>query len=461
MEALIILLAEVIFVPLTALLSIVFEAVLTAIGGMIQLIFMLLDKKSRDKIPARVTVKKTKPRKTKARPWLRKLNLILIILLFIIITSVFVINQFFFEPATRFVLTQVKSRTNIEVTYSEAQGNLLSGKILLKDAEIKREDSEESHFDIKAGEFYIDLDMWSVFFSQKRIEEFRMNDAEGSFTRIKKVDRIKTREYVIEDLSIENLELQFSTVMEGAAPAGRDDAKGFLAKKIAEKKNELFARRADKKGNTINALIEIEKLHSHPLRSKLAVFDVLFRSNITGSINGHPFIIKTGGSDRQRQTTWQAKIEPLDIAAANIGGPLKYLSGGSLEVDVVDRWSLKDEIIIHTDWKVLFKNIEVTPPEDLGPVSRRISDKIVAYLEEHKEMSFRFELDVDESGFLFNGSISGLEMWKEVGKILMAEIGKQIGETLGEEKKQKIIDYSKDKLQKAKEFLEKRRKKKE
>lgn len=455
MEALIILLAEVIIVTLTVLLGFALEALLTAIGGIIEFIFFLLDKRSLKKIP----VKETKPRKRKPKPWLRKLNIVLITLLAILVTSAFVINHFFFEPATRFVLAQVKSRTNIEVTFSEAEGNLLSGRILLKEAKIKREGSDQSNFNIKAGEFYIDMDMWSVFSSQKRIEEFRMKDAQGSFTRIKKVDRIKTREFVIEDLKIENLELEFSTITEAGTSQNND--KGFLAKKIAEKKNKFFNRSSGEKGNPINALIKIEKLHSHPLHSKLAVFDVLFRSNITGTINGHPLIIKTRDSNWQRETTWQAKIEPLDIAAVNIGGPLKYISGGSLEVNVVDRWDIEDQTIIHMDWKVMFKNIEVTPPEDLGPVSRRISDKIVAFLEEHKELSFQFELDIYEDGFLFSGSISGLEMWKEVGNILLAEIGKQIGEALGEEKKQKIIDYSNDKLQKAKEFFKKRRKKKE
>src|SRR5687767_5104296 len=78
-------------------------------------------------------------RKPKARRrWPRRMALGAAACLLLTVGTVLALNFLFFEPTARWILGRVHDRTAIEVRFGSASGNLLTGRLALRDVTLRR-----------------------------------------------------------------------------------------------------------------------------------------------------------------------------------------------------------------------------------------------------------------------------------------------------------------------------------
>jgi hypothetical protein len=190
---------------------------------------------------------------------------------------------------------------------------------------------------------------------------------------------------------------------------------------------DLVIRDSSRSRETQFAL-KIAALDSQPLRSRFAVFDVLFRSNASGEIAGRPFLIQSKKTEHGRETIWQAEGLPVTLVGQQLGGPFDWLTGGTIDVRVEDKWEIAANTQIKMDWRFAFKDLVVVPPEGAGLKSRLIASAIAAYLRANAEkLDVSFSLTLDENQFAGAASAGAAGLWDATREGLVHELSRLSG----------------------------------
>lgn len=175
----------------------------------------------------------------------------------------------------------------------------------------------------------------------------------------------------------------------------------FVVQRLRVDDADIAFRDTSEPGRALQLRIEVDSLTTEPFRSQWAAFDVLFRSNGGGRIEGGAFALATREVSEGRETTWDAKDVPVAIAGAFLGGPFAWITEGTVDVKVVDRWALPVESLdIDMDWEFVFKDIGAQPPDDLPPPARLLAEPVTAFLNEHSpELVLAFSLTINRNEF--------------------------------------------------------------
>ena len=121
--------------------------------------------------------------------------------------------------------------------------------------------------------------------------------------------------------------------------------------------------------------IAIDRFEAEPLRSHFAVFDLLFRSNLNGTLNGAGIEIINTKSDGQRRTRWTARDVSAGVLASLIGGPFSLFESGTVDVEVSDHWEAERVEDLHLDWAPLepCRHAAPAPPPSVSHATGRQS----------------------------------------------------------------------------------------
>jgi hypothetical protein len=367
--------------------------------------------------------------KTKKINWLRRLSITFTILFLITLVLTLVIHFFLFDTTARIVLDQVRTRTGIEVAFDSVKGNIFTGTVHMKGVKLKREKHQQSLFNLQADELSLDMDMAALITFKAKMEELKVTGLKGTFRRVGKVKHLKPRKsFIIENFIMEDTDIQFSDTTRGEKP--------------------------------VTASVKIKKMHSAPFRSRLSIFDILFNSTCNGTLQGtSSFAIEKKESPEARESRWTLHDLPLELIGEYVGGPLKLISDGSVFMEVENRWQTGNKSPIQMDWHLVIRDIKAQVPEeypDTG-IKRRMADRVVSYINDHsREFSFRFSLGINEETFKDLVSFEGTGFQEALRKQLTAKLVAFAGRA-----KEKIKEIGKKGITKFKDFLDKRRKKKE
>lgn len=368
--------------------------------------------------------------KTKNIRWLRRVTVIFTVLFILTLIIALVINTFLFEQTTRLVLGKVKSRTGIDVTFDSARGNIFAGTVHMKGVGLKREKHPKSHFDLKAKEISLDMDMTALITFQRVIEELRINGLRGTFRRVGKIKRLKPRKpYVIKNLLLEDMDIMFS---DSTRATGREEP--------------------------LVLSLKIDKMQSAPFRSRLSIFDILFRSTGSGKVEHRFFSIKkkelrTGEGG---ESLWTLDSLPVELVGAYIGGPFRLISGGGISLEVKNRWQIGGGPGMEMAVNLLIRDIKARIPGDYpgGSLKRRMAGPVVSYINNHsQELSLHFKLRFDEGAFKDIVSFEGAGLWKASAKMIM----KQLLLRAAAAGRQQLKEFGKKGIEKFKDFLDKKR----
>lgn len=375
MEAIALIIGELVFAILAPFIAIVVEAV----GAVISALIGLLTGKPTEKlVSSRIA---------------RLVALALAVLTGVVFACILVINFFFFEDSARYVLGKVESRAGIATECDDIGGSLLFGRVDLRNCSIRRPDHPTSSFDLNVDEISIDLRITSML-GTATLDTARVVGLSGWVRSDRSqatddgvdADRERPRrEFEVRDLQVADVRVRLS----GSNPDG----------------------------HRFDVPIELDRVEVKPLRSRFALFDILFRSNASGSIDGAPFKLSSSAIPDGRRTEWRAEKVPIASFGSMTGGILSWFSSGYVDVDVNDEWERSDATAINMEWDLRFSQIEVTPPPGTGRVTRFVTAPLTRYVNSFDgEFPLQFGLVLNEDQFLYQSSLAAAGVWSAIGE---------------------------------------------
>jgi len=393
MEALLLIFGEIIFALLAPLVAVVVDLIAAILASIFSF------------IPSR----RWEPRVS--RETARKVLIVLLAVAAIIVGALSIINKFYFADSVRAVFGLLERRSGVETDCSEIDGSVFSGQITLGSCTIVRTGHPSAEFELELNHVEFDLKLSSLF-GTADVQAAHVSGLKGTVTRHhpqsgtdgdEAVEKPR-RSFEIQDLRVEDVEISLSGL--------------------------------NKDGGRFELPVNVANATSAPLRSRLALFDVLFRSNATGKIAGAEFEIRTAGDSGGRETVWSASDVPVASFGAVAGGVLSWFQDGVVDVYVVDTWRRDGQLEIDMDWNLRFRNIQVEAPETAGVLTRLATGPIVDYVNSHDgEFPFEFQMIINENQFDYKSSLAAAGLWTAVGESvnnILAGFGVEVGNSATE-----------------------------
>jgi hypothetical protein len=389
MEALVLLLGEFLLPFVAVAIGLLLEFV--AVGATLLCELVLVIRKLAGRRPVPAPVSEAAPPRPRVRVWLRRARIAVVAAVGLTLLVSAVLQLFFFESAVRWIFGRVRANTGIETTFASASGNLFTGRLEMAGVTVRRAGSGTSDFDFRADRVEADLDVWSLHDDPIRIESLRIVRLRGTYTCVKEEKRLEARwpfridRFVLEDARVSVIDRSRETRMRLAVVA--------------------------------------ERWESRPLRSRRAVFDVFFRSNAQGTVDETPFSIRTAEVPEGRETAWRVTRLPADKLGSLFGDPFTWLTAGTVDLEVRDRWRAGEAAEIHLDWRLDFDGAKVVVPAGTEGLLRATGTAVAAYVD-RREGTFdvRFRLDLDADRFESAASLDGVGLWRAAGEGILEEL---------------------------------------
>ncbi|MCY2990115.1 MAG: hypothetical protein NTY19_19915 [Planctomycetota bacterium] len=342
-------------------------------------------------------------------------------LLVVLLIALTVANWLFFDDLVRWQLARAGRKTGITVVFDSASGSLWTGVMELHEVKVNRTTNEASHFDLSVRKLSVDLAMLDLLFLKPVFEQVEVQGLRGTYDRVGLPEKL---------------------------PAHRPFRLGRL-----EVRDAVIRVSDHTRPRNVQAQLQVDSLVAEPLRSDWAVFDLLFRCNAAGRIDGRDFSISTREIPTGRETRWRGDGLPVQLLAAHVGGPLEWIKSGDLDVTVTDRWQLGEQTRIDMHWKLVLQDIQAEVPGDASRTTRAVAKPAVAFLNKHAlRLPLEFEVAIDRERFRFAASPQAAGLGRTVGDALAAELGRLAGI-----KPEAIKQAAAEGWTQFKDFLDKRR----
>lgn len=384
MEALVIILAEILFACLApafaligALFAAILEALALALSGLLGSPAKTPRKERRE--PSRATAP-SEPRKPLVSR--RFLHWSAGILGGAAVLGV-AASVVFMDPLLRSVLNSAGERAGISIDYRESSGALLLGRVTLDDVAMTRQSDAGLAFDLEVERIEADVALFSLLRGEPVITHAGVSGVTGYVTPPER---------------------------ETDAGSGEKDRlrerRPFRADRVQVAAVDLEIRPRQ----TPSYELTIETAEVAPLRSQLAMFDLLFRSNLDATVAGQPIFVSTREiSEKGRETIW--RFEEVEADALKLilpKAPLTWMTDGRLTARVEDSWDLSDDFIA-MDWQIGFDGIDIAPPEGAGSVEALLANGLAKAVERQggsADFAYRLELGPEEVATLRSGDLS-------------------------------------------------------
>jgi hypothetical protein len=429
MEALVILLAEFLSGPLIALVALLAEVVLFLLSFLLDLALWLFFRKRGTPTGVKEGERQEPARRSNIP---RRMRTIALAGFALSLGGLLLVNFVFFEPTARWVLAQVAKRTHTELDFKAVSGNIFSGTIIFEDLHARRSSETRSSFDLTARRLHADIDPWTLVFRPILFQSLAVETVSGTLRQPEKRkpaggktvssddEKIKARRtFHVQDLTLKDVNIMLS------------------------------------KGDNALVAVSLTSVSSAPFRSNYALFDTLFRSNLTGKIDGRDISISTQQSDGGRLTQWRMP----DLQAATVSRfvtrpPVGWLRDGTLNVSVDDRWRLGIGADIDMDWNVQMQNVRAEAGEEAGLMEKTFALPVTGYINsKNGNVDLRFKLVINENKFENMSSLDASFLWD----VFLQSMTKAIG--IGTSDKPEAIRQGVDKaIEGFKGFIDKRRK---
>ena len=370
----------------------------------------------------------------------------------VMFVALLVINQWFLSDLVHWLLERQRERTGISITAKTIDGNLFTGQFAASGIVVKRDHHPAGLIDVSVDRVTVSMSAWRVFSSVITVDAITVDGVHGKFERgiAGQAPAVKTKDDGVISLNDDGEKTSVTVKNE------KKKRRGFQVTALSiSNVNVIYADHTRK--HPLSVPVTIEKLTANPLRSRWAIFDVLFRSNASGTIAGRPFNLTTTGDDLGRSTTWTADGLPVALLASQIGGPFTLLSDGTCDVRVTDHWQMSnDQRMIIMDWSLILNHVTAAVPESTSKTMALLAKPVVAFINAKGDrVPLSFTVTIDEDRFDNTASAEAAGLWTVVNDSLAATFGKKLGiET------DTIKDLEEKAIDKAKDVLEKWRKKK-
>jgi len=311
----------------------------------------------------------------------------------VIILVLFTVNIFFFTPTMKWIVGQISQSTNIKIVFDSVNGNFLTGLIRFNGLHVTRNNSDKSDFNIKVDNIVVDVDVYSLILKPIIIEKLIVSGVKGMAQSTAPIDKDK----------------RVSLPDEGKVIKAKTE---FIVQNLSIKNVDV---RVSKLGNKPLNLV-LDSIEAKPFRSRYAIFDIFFRSNIDGSLDGHKIIIKSREEGNGRVTKWHLDHFPVDIVNQYIQkAPINWFSRGVIDIQVEDKWEYGENAQINMDWNLKLLDVFIEAPEGASIMSKTLSLPIIKYINnKNGDIDVNFGLKMNESQFESTSSLDAAGLWHSV-----------------------------------------------
>ena len=302
-----------------------------------------------------------------------------------------------FQPILSYAMNTAADRAGMTVSFERATGTLITGNVTLTGIRAIRIDPDGLDLDISVDLAQADVDMWSLLSDEPKINLARVDGVTGH-------------------VSPPRLEKDGE---EDQKPKG--ERRAFRADLVQASGVDIEIRPKDSDPYTL----EIAEAQLAPFRSRSALFDLLFRANMTAEIADQQLIVQTRDiTEFGRETLWSFEdVEAEKIKLLVPRAPLTWLNDGTLSVRVEDRWSLSDDWI-DMDWMIGFDAVEVVIPDTAGTSEKLLGGTLAKFVNARggtAELSYSLSLDEHEIKALRSGDLR--QFWDVVLSGFLSDIG--------------------------------------
>ncbi|PRQ06257.1 DUF748 domain-containing protein [Enhygromyxa salina] len=224
----------------------------------------------------------------------------------------------FFDSLVTLALGSADDREDLDVSFSHADGSFILGRIELHQLALsgtRGGDDPSAQFGFEVDSLVIDVDTLALLTADFAVEEIALEGVVGSLNRLRPSDPVPERDRrgieLAREFSVERLHFA--------------DVRMTLRDQASEPPRELG--------------FELTELDLGPLHSDTAVFDLLYRARGHGSVAGHAFTLTAIERDGAPQTTLELQDLPLDALAEPLERAAGVRASGSADVSITNRYA--------------------------------------------------------------------------------------------------------------------------
>lgn len=427
MLGLLILVAEFLFLPLIAALTVLCELIVAMGAALLQ---FALARRSQGREAGKLGRLAPSPRAMKWILWSSGS------LLGATAVALLLANFVFLAVIVRWAADRVEAKTGIAIRYESMRGNLFSGAFSFGEVSVVQDDPARARFAIEARAVEANLSVADLLFGRRALDSAAARGASVRF----------------ETPASEATDKKDQPSNERGPPRmpefeiGRLDLQDLAISVVDRSRSDPVAYE-----------VEIERFESKPLRSRYLWFDILFRSNLEARLNGSLLRVENSEADGRHATRWSAGEIDAPALASLVGGPFSLFESGKVSVEVSDEWEIEQRDEIQMDWNLRVSDARARLPEGTPPLLQPFAQIVVNNINANeRDWDFGFHLTLSEAQFEGAASLDALQIWQDALPVML----KQIAELAGvapdviKENTQKAFDRFKSYLQKRKEEKE-------
>ncbi len=445
MEALILLIGELLLAPLLLGVSLAAEFTVLGIGLFARLGARLFGSPKRGNPPHRAALRSTTLR------WIYGVVGGLIVSTFIFLLA---INLFFLPNAIRWLADRIESKHGFAIEYVFMEGNCFTGRFAFADVTAERDQPGGDFIHAQAESMTVNLSLLHFLTGNRTLDAAIVEGARIQYSnRSPAPNPIEGEANALIDVK----KFVRGDGEEGVAIAVNLERRPKLPRWSIQwlSLTRVAIDVVDESAAVpIRYPILIERVEAAPLRSHYLWFDVLFRSNVIAHIDGAETRIENSmTSDGMRQTRWGVEGIAAETLASVVGGPFALFRSGTIDVTVSDEWTLRDRDRLQMDW--LVKANEATAivpagtPQLLAPIAQIAINNINR---SPTPWEFGFQLELSEARFKGAATLNAQQIWSEALPIVLQELSKLFGPAPAE-----IREKAKGAFDRFKRYLEERR----
>ncbi len=434
MEGLIAAVAELLIAPFFAGIAALCQLIGTLVSLALQVIFS--------------STASTAKRKLKVSPafikWIRR---VILSSMAIFTATLLAINFLFLEESLRFVIDKVEDKSGFEIRYDSVEGNIFSGSFSFTGLELKQTLPDKPQLAIKAQQVTANLSVWDFIFGSRVLDSATVSQAEIRLQTLPKEKEEKNGiGFAIAwgDKGLDAINISKSNLLKSPNYVVNNLQLSDISINVDDRS----------KATPTRYKIEIDDFQAQPIRSHFAIFDLLFRSYLDGTLNGSRLTIVNTDTDGQRQTKWATRGISVATLTSLVGGPFHLFESGKVDVEVTDQWEYDSVENLDLDWKIKIADarahLPAGTPELLKPLAQVWVDNIN---ENEEDWEFGFQLQFSESQFKGASSLNAQQIWANSIPVFLkqASEGVNIEESTIKEKTKSVFDAVKGFIEKRKE----------
>lgn len=315
-----------------------------------------------------------------------------------LVASLVALDGYGTEPILRWSLAKLEPRTGIKLTFSKVTGGLLSGQFVLHQVRAVRVNHPESNFDLICSQVTARCSLWKILSPRVAIDGVRLEQVSGTYHRVRKAP---------------------IAAPAGTAPAPAPAPLAARARGVWIGQLQLVDATIDYtdstvEGDPVQVALAVESLECAPVRSAQAPFDLIFRSNATGTIDGRPFVVKTTRLPAGTKTEWGATGLPMALVRAYLEGPFRWLRSGECDVSIAQQMPDDQTVPVTLETHLILREIRPGVPEGTKPGVAIAAQLLISQLKNlPKEKDIGFTLKVDPKKFDLTKTEDREHFWKQ------------------------------------------------